>query len=93
MDNLEEIIEIFANTTDPKQMRKIMTELFTPAELEDVSKRWFLMKELYRGVPQRKIAKDMEIGLCKIARGSRILKDPDSEFARILGEMYDEDHI
>lgn len=93
MDNLDEIIKIFAETTDVKQMRQLMTEIFTAAELDDVSKRWYLMKELYRGVPQRKIAKEMEIGLCKITRGSRILKDPESQFRRILGELYDEDHI
>ena len=93
MDNIEELTEIFAKETDKKRIRKLMQEILTPAELTDLAKRWFLMKELYNGKAQRKIAKEMEISLCKITRGSKILKDSDSEFRKILGQMYDENHI
>lgn len=93
MDNLEELIEIFAKETDKKRVRKLMQEILTPSELSDLSKRWFLMKELYNGKAQRKIASEMEISLCKITRGSKILKDSDSEFRKILGQMFDENHI
>ncbi len=90
MDNLDEIIDIFNRTTDKKKMRSLFQELFTDAELKDISKRWFLMKELYQGKPQRKIAKEMEISLCKITRGSKILKNANSEFRAILSDMYDD---
>ena len=89
MDNLDEIIEIFAEETD----RFVIRKLFTDAELKDIEKRWFLMKELYKGVPQRQIAKDMQISLCKITRGSKILKNYDSRFREILSDMFDETHI
>ena len=90
MDNLDELIDIFNQTTDKKKTRALFEELFTGAELKDISKRWYLMKELYQGKPQRKIAKEMEISLCKITRGSKILKKADSEFKAILSSMYDE---
>lgn len=90
MDNLEELIEIFAKTADKKQMRKLFEEILTKSELKDVEKRWYLLKELYKGVPQRKIAKDMEISLCKITRGSRVLKQDDSELKKHLQEMFDD---
>lgn len=93
MDNLEELIEIFTNTTDKRTMRKLFEELFTSKELADIAKRWYLMKELYQGKPQRKIAEEMEVSLCKITRGSKILKDSESIFKSILSDMYDEDHI
>ncbi len=93
MDNLDEIIEIFAEETYRFVIRKLFTELFTDAELKDIEKRWFLMKELYKGVPQRQIAKDMQISLCKITRGSKILKNYDSRFREILSDMFDETHI
>lgn len=93
MDNLEELVEIFSKETDKQNMRKLFKEILTPAELTDVAKRWYLMKEIYKGTSQRKIAQDMEISLCKITRGSKVLKDTDSQFRKILGEMYDEDHI
>lgn len=85
-DNLNEIIRIFAKENDFESMKKLFEELFTPKELISISKRWNLMKEIYRGNTQRQIAKDMEISLCKITRGSKILKDPDSIFKKLLEE-------
>ena len=93
MDNLQEIIDIFTETTDKKEMRKPFDELFTSSEEKDIAKRWYIMKELYKGTPQRHIAQDMEVSLCKITRGSRILKDEESAFRRILGGMFDETHL
>lgn len=93
MDNLEELIDIFSRTTDRKDMRALFSELFTNAELTDISKRWYLMKEIYRGTPQRAIAREMEISLCKITRGSKVLKKDDSRFRAILSDMFDETHI
>ncbi|MBQ5391648.1 MAG: transcriptional regulator, partial [Spirochaetales bacterium] len=43
--------------------------------------------------PQRRIAKDMEVSLCKITRGSKTLKKDDSVIKRVLSDMYDETHI
>ena len=92
-DNLSEIIEIFSSTTDRREMRQLFEDVFTDAEREDIAKRWYIFKELYKGTPQRKIAKDMEVSLCKITRGSKTLKRDDSVIKRVLSEIYDETHI
>lgn len=92
MDNLQEVIDIFAKTTDKAQMRKLFDELFTPKEEDDFAKRWFIMKELYRGTPQRHIAQEMEVSPCKIARGSKVLKDSESIFKSILMDMFDDQY-
>ena len=92
-DNLSEIIEIFTDVTDKKDMRRLFEDVFTDAERTDVAKRWYLLKELYKGTAQRKIACDMGVSLCKITRGSKILKNDRSIIREILGKMYDEDHI
>lgn len=92
-DNLSEIIEIFSKTTDRREMRKLFEDVFTDAERTDIAKRWYIFKELYKGTPQRRIAKDMEVSLCKITRGSKTLKNDDSVIRKVLSEMYDETHI
>ncbi|MFC2821791.1 MAG: Trp family transcriptional regulator [Sphaerochaeta sp.] len=92
-DNLSEIIDIFSETTDKRDMRKLFEDVFTDAERTDIAKRWYIFKELYKGTPQRKIARDMEVSLCKITRGSKTLKKDDSVIRRVLGDMYDESHI
>jgi len=92
-DNLSEIIDIFSNTTDKREMRSLFEDVFTDAERTDIAKRWYIFKELYKGTPQRKIAKDMEVSLCKITRGSKTLKNDQSVIKRVLSELYDETHI
>ena len=92
-DNLSEIIDIFSRTTDKREMRSLFEDVFTDAERTDRAKRWYIFKELYKGTPQRKIAKDMEVSLCKITRGSKTLKNDESVIKRVLSELYDETHI
>lgn len=91
-NNLEDLIKIFARTTDEKLMLKLFEELFTPSEQKDLALRWDLMKDLYRGIPQREIAANHGISLCKITRGSKILKQKGSYCRRILSDRYD-DHL
>ena len=93
MDNLSEIIDIFSETTDRREMRSLFEDMFTEAERTDIAKRWYIFKELYKGTPQRKIAKDMEVSLCKITRGPKTLKNDESVIKRVLSELYDETHI
>jgi TrpR family trp operon transcriptional repressor len=54
----------------------------SPAEVADIAARWALVKALKQKIPQRKIAQDLGVSLCKIVRGSRELKKPGSAFRR-----------
>ena len=90
--NYEDLISIFAKTTDPEEMKKLFEEMLTPSERKDLVLRWNLMKDLYRGLPQREIANSYGISLCKITRGSKILKQTDSYCKRLLSDRYD-DHL
>lgn len=90
--DLEDLIKVFSKTTDEKLMSKLFSEMFTPSEQKDFALRWNLMKDLYRGMPQREIAANHGISLCKITRGSKILKQKDSYCKKILSDRYD-DHL
>lgn len=70
-DNLEELDLFFQ-------------EIFTPGELADLSLRWKLLTDLNKGMTQRKIAEKYSISLCKITRGSKILKKKNSIVLKIL---------
>ncbi|HCG63278.1 MAG: transcriptional regulator [Spirochaetae bacterium HGW-Spirochaetae-4] len=86
MDDLHELIDIFARTGKYEEMQKLFEELFTQREKYDFALRWRLMKELHDGKPQREIANSLGISLCKITRGSKILKTPGSLMNTILQE-------
>lgn len=88
MSDFEELAGIFAKINDSKTMEKLFDELLTESERDRILLRWLLMKELYEGESQRNIASKYKISLCKITRGSKILKDDQSALKVILDEYY-----
>jgi TrpR family trp operon transcriptional repressor len=83
-ENLGELSRAFAATDDPEFIEAFLRSLLTPAETADIAARWALVKALDRRIPQREIAKELGLSLCKITRGSRELKKQDSPFRRML---------
>lgn len=73
-----------ASLRDPSEVKVFLDELLTPAEVHDLALRWQLLELLGQGVPQREIAHRLGISLCKITRGSRILKNPGSVARRFV---------
>ncbi|MDR0683723.1 MAG: trp operon repressor [Spirochaetaceae bacterium] len=86
-ENLAEMSALLAETNDKGLIQDFLRELFTPAECIDVAARWALIKALNRGIPQRTIAKDLGLSLCKITRGSKELRKPDSALAKMLEKL------
>ncbi len=88
MDN--HLLNTIAAMDDPWEIFLFFEEIFTPRELADLSLRWKLMMDLHRGMTQRKIAEKYGISLCKITRGSKILKKDNSVTLKILsGDGFD----
>ena len=84
MADLNDIIEVFCGIDEPKTMRGLFDEIFTERERHDLALRWELMRMLHENIPQRDIAAELGISLCKITRGAKILKAPNSVCRGIL---------
>ena len=84
MSDIDDLVEVFCKIQDPEQMRRFLDEILTRSERRDLALRWRLMEMLREGVTQRKIAADLHVSLCKITRGAKILKDPESVTVRML---------
>jgi TrpR family trp operon transcriptional repressor len=69
---------------DAALIESFLYSLLTPSEADEMAKRWALVKELADGAPQRRIAEDLGLSLCKITRGSRELKKEGSAFRTLL---------
>ncbi|MDR2194819.1 MAG: trp operon repressor [Treponema sp.] len=82
--NVTELAAALAKTDDAALIELFLRELLTPAETAAVAARWALVKALKEKKTQRAIAKDLGLSLCKITRGSRELKRPNSAFQRML---------
>lgn len=81
---MREICQLLSDNHEPQFIYDLFGCLFTPAELKDFAMRWLLVRELDAGTTQREIARKYGMSLCKITRGSRELKKPDSAFRRLL---------
>lgn len=80
----QELVEIVAGITDADEMGRFLQEILTEKERHVLALRWKLLKDLHAGRTQRSIAADYRISLCKITRGSKILKERESVIRRIL---------
>jgi TrpR family transcriptional regulator, trp operon repressor len=80
----QELLEVILSITDKEELNRFFEDIFTPSERDDISLRWKLMKDLNQGLTQRKISEKYGISLCKITRGSKILKNKDSVILKLL---------
>jgi TrpR family trp operon transcriptional repressor len=80
----QELLKVISSINDIDELNRFFNDIFTPAELDDISLRWKLLKDLHKGITQRKIAEIYGISLCKITRGSRVLKNESSVVLKVL---------
>ena len=78
MENFKELTKVIAKLKDDKEVYAFLHELLTESELDVLSKRWRILKMLNAGLTQRSIAKELKVSLCKVTRGSKILKNKNS---------------
>jgi TrpR family trp operon transcriptional repressor len=86
MDNLKEISRILAELDDARSIEKFLLSILTENEIKNLASRWEIVKRIDQGISQRKIASDLGLSLCKITRGSRVLKESNSILKKILTE-------
>ena len=82
----DDVVGALAGIGDRSTMERFLGEVLTPAEMRDLALRWELMRRIHSGTPQREVARDLHISLCKITRGARILKSGDSVTRKLLDE-------
>ena len=84
MKNIKEISKILNDFNDEKEVYHFLKELFTDAELMDLSKRWRILKMLSDGFTQREIAAELKVSLCKVTRGAKIIKNKNAISTKYL---------
>lgn len=80
----DELTRVLASTNDQGLIKAFLTSLLTPTERLDIAARWELVNRINLGETQRRVAQELGISLCKITRGSKELKKPDSPFKAML---------
>ncbi len=84
MQNIQKISKLIKNLHTEAEIENFFKELLTESEIETLSKRWRILEMLSQGATQREIAKELQVSLCKVTRGAKILKDKDSVLGKSL---------
>lgn len=83
-ENIAEIIDVLSRLESKSEVKKFLDEILTSSEIKTLSKRWRIMKMLANGATQREIAEKMNVSLCKVTRGAKILKSPNAICTKFL---------
>ena len=66
------------------EISQLLNELLTESEIETLSKRWRILSMLKEGLTQREIAQKLNVSLCKVTRGAKILKNKNAIVTKYL---------
>ena len=86
----EDLLNIVLSIKDKEELKSFIDDMFTEKEVEDVVQRYLLMDDLYKGKSQRDIARDRSMSLCKITRGSKMLKKKEGFMRKFCSDKYDD---
>lgn len=81
---MKQLYKIINKLGSSKEVECFFNELLTESEINVLSKRWRILNMLNDGCTQREIVKDLNVSLCKVTRGSKILKDKNALITKIL---------
>ena len=85
-----ELIALISSISDEDELLSFFDDMLTDKEIADIADRYLLMEDLIRGKSQRDIAQDRKMSLCKITRGSKMLKKKDGYMRKYLNSKYDD---
>ena len=86
----EDLLNIVLSIKDKEELKSFIDDMFTEKEVEDVVQRYLLMDDLYKGKSQIDIARARSMSLCKITRGSKMLKKKDGFMRKYFSDKYDD---
>lgn len=71
---LNELLDHLLAIDSREEMASALHALLTPSEFTEIIKRLQIFRMLEAGIPQRKIAEELGVGIATVTRGSRALK-------------------
>lgn len=86
----EELYSILLSIKSPEELDSFLDDMLTNNEIDDIIQRYLLMDDLWTGKSQRDIASSRSMSLCRITRGSRMLKKKNGFMRKWFDAKYDD---
>ena len=81
---VNELADAIVSVKDNSLAKSFLKNILTPAELDEISKRLQIVKLLKKGLPQREVAKKLNVSIGTVSRGSRELQYGEQGFNKLL---------
>lgn len=82
--NKQELLDLILRAEDRIFLDKLLQDLLTPKEYEEIIKRWQIIQQLHAGISQREISKNLKVSITTVTRGSRVWSNKKSILHRII---------
>lgn len=73
-NNLELFVQTLLKISSEKELLNFFTGILTERELEEIPRRLQIIRMLKKGVTQHEIAKQLNVGVATVTRGSKELQ-------------------
>lgn len=83
----KELAKLVASVRGTKEVGELLRALLTPAEHAELAKRWQIVKQLNRRIPQREIRDKLKVSVATVTRGSRELKYGNGTFQKFYQRL------
>ena len=83
-EDLSEFVDLLKKIESSDDLMSLFSEILTKTETDALSKRWSILRMLKDGVTQREISSKLNVSLCKVTRGAKILKDKNTVIYKYL---------
>jgi TrpR family trp operon transcriptional repressor len=71
----QQLLDHLLEADSREQLDIRLRQLLTQTEYEEVCTRLQILAQLKQGIPQRKIAESLGVGIATVSRGARVLKE------------------
>ncbi|HOX60732.1 MAG TPA: Trp family transcriptional regulator [Candidatus Magasanikbacteria bacterium] len=82
--NKQELLDLILLAEDRVFLDKLLQDLLTPKEYEEIIKRWQIIRQLHLGISQREISKNLNVSITTVTRGSRVWSNRKSILHQII---------
>lgn len=83
----KDLLQLFASAKGTAELEALLEALLTPAEHEELAKRWQIVRQLIQEVPQRTIRDNLAASIATVTRGSRELQYGNGTFQKFYKRL------
>lgn len=71
---VDQLAELISKIKDQSLLKAFLSNILTPADLDEISVRLQVFKLLHKGLAQREVAQKLGVSIGTVSRGARELK-------------------